>query len=45
MHSVIFLEIYLVEHKVQVVVILRGSGLKYNMEISLEDCFRGVEKK
>ena len=23
----------------------RGSDLKYNMEISLEDCFRGVEKK
>ena len=22
----------------------RGSDLKYNMEISLEDCFRGVEK-
>lgn len=23
----------------------RGSDLRYNMEISLEDCFRGVEKK
>ena len=23
----------------------RGSDLKYSMEISLEDCFRGVEKK